>query len=104
GRDSAPARGACRDAERPSLRSHAERGNERELPEHKKKERKMGTKLGKNEFPTSHGADDFKCFGPPALKDGEFENCKIADLGCFTQDGKDSNKRYHGAVVQSKKT
>jgi hypothetical protein len=27
---------------------------------------------------------------------------KIAGLGCFTQDGKDTNKYYHGAVVQHK--
>lgn len=64
----------------------------------------MGIKLEKNTFPAGHSAEDFQCFGPPALKDGEFDTVKIADLGCFTQDGKDSNKYYHAAVVKSKKT
>jgi hypothetical protein len=64
----------------------------------------MGLKLDKNEFPANHVAEDFQCFGPPALKDGEFDTVKIADLGCFTQDGKDSNKYYHCAVVKSRKT
>src|SRR5437879_4583385 len=50
----------------------------RESPRRTRKETNVGTKLGKNEFPSAHGADDFKCFGPPALKDGEFESCKIA--------------------------
>jgi hypothetical protein len=63
----------------------------------------MAAKLPKNTFPAGNGPDDFQCFGPPALKDGEFADCKIADLGCFTQDGKDSNKRYHAAVVKSRK-
>ena len=61
----------------------------------------MGIKLGKSSFPSGHSPTDFKCFGPPATKDGEFDSCKIADLGCFTQDGKDSNKCYHGAICKS---
>lgn len=61
-------------------------------------------KLEKNEYPRSSTAEDFQCFGPPATEDGQFDTCKIADLGCFTQDGKDSNKYYHAAVVQHKKT
>lgn len=64
----------------------------------------MGSKLAKGTFPSGHGPADFKCFGPPATKDGDFGTAKIADLGCFTQDGKDSNKYYHAAVVQSTKT
>lgn len=64
----------------------------------------MGSKLGKSEVPSGHSREDFECFGPPALKDGEFGNTKIADLGCFTQDGKDSNKYYHACVAKSKKT
>lgn len=63
----------------------------------------MSFKLPKNTFPADHCSQDFSCFGPPALKDGEFDSVKIADLGCFTQDGKDSNKMYHAAVVKSKK-
>lgn len=58
--------------------------------------------MTKNTFPVGHKPDDFKCFGPPAIRDGEFDNVKICDMGCFTQDGKDSNKMYHAAVVQSK--
>lgn len=64
----------------------------------------MGIKLGKSELPSGHTREDFKCFGPTAINDGAFEGTRVADLGCFTQDGKDSNKAYHAAVVQSKKT
>src|SRR5688572_23166986 len=60
----------------------------------------MGTKLSKDTFPTGHSPNDFECFGPPASRDGEFETTRICDMGCFTQDGKDSNKRYHAAVVK----
>ena len=60
----------------------------------------MGTKLAKDTYPEKGTANDFQCFGPPATKDGEFDQVKICDMGCFTQDGKDSNKYYHGAVVQ----
>lgn len=67
----------------------------------------MANKLGIKAFPAGHSANDFKCFGPAATKDGEFETVKVADLGCFSQDGQgsavDSNKFYHGAVVQSSK-
>lgn len=63
----------------------------------------MANKLDKNVYPTGHGPDDFKAFGPPATEDGQFDTCKIADLGCFTQDGKDSNKSYMGMVTQSRK-
>jgi hypothetical protein len=65
----------------------------------------MGTKLGRNEMPDGHSREDFECFGPVATKDTEFSGCKLADLGCFKQDeGTDSNKYYHAAVVKSKKT
>lgn len=60
-------------------------------------------KLAKSTLPDGHSPHDFKCFGPPANKDGEFSGTKIADFGCFTQDGKDSNKYYHAAICQSKK-
>lgn len=59
--------------------------------------------LGKHprkSYPEGSTPDDFQCFGPPATKDGEFDKSRICDMGCFTQDGKDSNKYYHGAVVQ----
>jgi hypothetical protein len=62
----------------------------------------MGTKLAKGAFPGKAAPEDFQCFGPPATRDGEFETVKICDMGCFTQDGKDSNKFYHAAVVQHK--
>jgi hypothetical protein len=64
----------------------------------------MATKLPKDTYPERSAPEDFQCFGPPATKDGEFENVKICDMGCFTQDGKDSNKYYHAAVVQQKKS
>lgn len=64
----------------------------------------MAEKLPKDTFPQNSGPDDFQCFGPSATRDGEFESARICDLGCFTQDGKDSNKYYHGAVVQHKQT
>jgi hypothetical protein len=64
----------------------------------------MGVKLDKGTYPASSGPNDFQCFGPAATKDGEFDTVKIADLGCFTQDGKDSNKYYHAAIVQHKTT
>ncbi len=60
----------------------------------------MGTKLAKDTYPEKGSPNDFQCFGPPATKDGDFSAVKIADLGCFTQDGKDTNKYYHGAIVQ----
>lgn len=55
----------------------------------------------KQQFPSGHSETDFKCFGPPATKDGEFENTKICDMGCFMQEAVDSNKYYHAAIVQS---
>ncbi len=64
----------------------------------------MATKLGRKIFPVGHTADDFECFGPPAAQDGEFDDCMLADLGCFNQSLVDSNKFYHTAVVKSKKT
>jgi len=64
----------------------------------------MAIKLPKGVYPTGSGPDDFECFGPPATVDAEFENVKIADMGCFKQDGTDSNKFYHGAVVKHRTT
>lgn len=73
----------------------------------------MATKLSLGSYPTGHGPEDFTCHGPAATKDDQFEGTKICDLACFVQrDGAeakaagkaaDSNKYYHGAVVQSKK-
>src|SRR5438067_880886 len=60
----------------------------------------MASKLAKDTYPENASPGDFQCFGPPATRDGEFDAVKICDMGCFTQDGKDSNKYYHGAVVQ----
>ena len=62
----------------------------------------MALKLDKSSYPAGHGPNDFQCFGPPALNDGDFDSCKIADLGSFSQDEKDSNKYYHAAIVKSK--
>lgn len=59
-------------------------------------------KFPKCTYPPNHSENDFKCFGPAAVKDDSFEGTCIADLGCFNQDsGVDSNKRYHGCVCQS---
>lgn len=55
-------------------------------------------------YPEEATAKSFACFGPPATNDGELEDVRICDLGCFQQDGKDSNKYYHGAVVQHRKS
>lgn len=58
-------------------------------------------KLEKYKLPKNHSFADFNCKGPVASKDGEFEECNIVDLGCFKQDGTDTNKYYFGAIVQS---
>lgn len=60
-------------------------------------------KLEKNTLPAGHSREDFKAFGPVASKDTEFSGCRMADLGCFQQEGVDSNKYYHLSVVQSTK-
>lgn len=62
----------------------------------------MSAKLSKSEYPARHTAADFQCFGPAAVCDGNFMGTKVADLGCFKQDGTDTNKYYHAAVVKSK--
>jgi len=61
----------------------------------------MGKKLGKSAFPSGTGPSDFECFGPPATVDGKFDDVCIVDMGCFKQDGTDSNKYYHAAVVST---
>ena len=58
------------------------------------------TKLGRDTYPKGTGPSDFKCWGPPATVDGDFTTVRICDMGSFSQDGKDSNKYYHGAMVQ----
>ena len=63
----------------------------------------MANKLPRDTWPAGHGENDFQCFGPGAVEDGKFEGTMIADMGCFNQDGKDSNRFYHGAVVESTK-
>lgn len=59
-------------------------------------------KLEKLKYPDNHSSADFEAFGPTAVEDGNFSNCKIADLGSFSQDEKDSNKYFHVAVVKSR--
>lgn len=61
-------------------------------------------KITKNTLPVNHTKNDFKCFGPVATKDGEFEGTNLADLGCFKQGEVDSNKFYFAAVTQSNTT
>ena len=60
----------------------------------------MSAKLEKGTYPENSGPNDFQCFGPPALHDGDFDKCKIADMGSFSQEEKDSNKYYHAAIVK----
>lgn len=63
------------------------------------------TKLPKCQCPTNHSKNDFECFGPPVIKDGDYSGKKIADLGCFSQNnekGVDSNKYYHACITKSK--
>lgn len=64
----------------------------------------MAVKLGRSAMPNGHTRDDFECFGPVATQDTQFTGCKLADMGCFKQDeGSDSNKYYHAAIVKSRK-
>jgi hypothetical protein len=56
-------------------------------------------KLERCQYPPGTSPADFKCFGPAATVDCEFDSVKMADMGCFTQEGKDSNKFYHCAIV-----
>jgi len=60
----------------------------------------MGVKLPKDTYPSGLGPNDFECSGPVATEDGDFYNTRLADLGCFKQDGTDTNKAYHGAVAK----
>lgn len=60
---------------------------------------KTSKKLDRNEYPAGLGPNDFKCYGPTATKDTEFNNVRMADLGCFQQEKVDSNKYYHAAMV-----
>lgn len=62
----------------------------------------MAEKLKIKTFPAGTNASSFKCFGPIATEDGQFRGTKMADLGCFNQQGIDTNKAYHGAVVQDR--
>jgi hypothetical protein len=62
----------------------------------------MGTKLEKNTLPAGHTREDFKGHGPVVTEDTVWGGANLADLGCFKQDeGTDSNKYYHLAVVES---
>lgn len=60
-------------------------------------------KLERNTYPAGTSESEFKCYGPVATKDTEFDAVRMADMGCFSQDGKDSNKFYHCAMVTDKK-
>ncbi|MEO1529532.1 MAG: WGR domain-containing protein, partial [Planctomycetota bacterium] len=60
-------------------------------------------KLPRDTYPAGTSPNDFRCWGPPATVDGDFSAVRICDMGSFSQDGKDSNKYYHGALVQDAK-
>lgn len=64
----------------------------------------MAVKLPKDTYPSGTSPNDFQCYGPIATEDGKFAQVRMADMGCFKQDGSDTNKAYHGAVVFCKKT
>lgn len=64
----------------------------------------MGKKLERKQYPAGTGPDDFECFGPMATEDGQFDACKLADLGCFNQSGIDSNKYYFACQCRNRKT
>lgn len=62
----------------------------------------MATKLAKQTLPSGHSREDFKGHGPVVTEDTVWGGANLADLGCFKQDeGTDSNKYYHLAVVES---
>ena len=61
-------------------------------------------KIAKNSLPHQHSIHDFKAFGPVVTKDTDWGNARLCDLGCFCQDGIDSNKYYSIMAVQSTKT
>lgn len=62
----------------------------------------MAVKLDRNTLPSGHSREDFEGTGPVVTKDTEWGEGCLADLGCFKVDeGTDSNKFYHLAVVQS---
>jgi hypothetical protein len=61
----------------------------------------MAVKLPKGEYPSGHGRNDFKGFGPVVTKDTDWGDACLFDGGCFKQGDVDSNKYYHIAVVQS---
>lgn len=64
----------------------------------------MAIKLDKSTLPDGHSREDFEGFGPVVTKDTEWGQARLCDLGCFKQDeGVDSNKMYHLAVVKSTK-
>jgi len=59
-------------------------------------------KFDRGVMPPGMTRDDFECFGPVATEDGDFSSAMMADMGCFKQDGHDTNRAYHGAVVKGK--
>ena len=62
----------------------------------------MAVKLDRNTLPALHSREDFEGMGPVVTKDTEWGDGCLADLGCFKVDeGTDSNKFYHLAVVKS---
>jgi hypothetical protein len=64
----------------------------------------MALKLERCKFPDGTSAEEFACTGPLATKDTEFSGNRMADLGCFQQEGVDSNKFYFCCITQHKKS
>jgi predicted DNA-binding WGR domain protein len=63
----------------------------------------MAVKLGRSTYPDGTSASDLECYGPPATTDTDFRGTKLADMGCFQQEGVDSNKYYFCCVCKNKK-
>jgi len=45
----------------------------------------MATKLDKNTLPAGHTREDFEGFGPVVVRDTEWNDARLCDLGCFKQ-------------------
>lgn len=61
------------------------------------------TKYGKSTFPPGTCSSDFKCYGTLACKDTEFAGTRMAEMGCFQQEGVDSDKYFVAQMVTDPK-
>jgi len=62
----------------------------------------MPRKLGRKEFPSAHGPDDFTYQGRPAKDQDDFgTDVGLADMKCVNQFGSNNNKYYHAGVLKA---